>query len=93
MQFCMKAPLDDIPSDGADDISNLWQISIHNISSFIRNGGARESRLPSPAPSRFMNCKKTRISEWRMLQTVLSLEMHADWLSNRGLQKQKQKKM
>lgn len=76
-----EGSLDDIQRDWADDISNLWQISIHNISSlFLRRKRLQRITEPYKNSLWIANEKKTR---WkRMLQL---LEMHADWLSNRGL--------
>lgn len=77
--------LDDIQQrERADDISNLWQISIHNISSLFR----KEHKRTSNHIQIVLNCKK-RDEAKRMLQL---LEMQADWLSNRNLCTKNRKK-
>lgn len=48
----------------ADDISNLWQISIHNISSLFRKERTQENFKPY-RNKQFMNCKKKRDEERR----------------------------
>lgn len=54
-RFCMKARSMTY-RDEADDISNLWQISIHNISSLFQR--RKHKRIVEPYKKPFMNCKR-----------------------------------